>query len=128
MRLVDDTDGDPSNKLDPMRNIWIRLTGTPPRDPLLRAALLVYISDRTLLSTSLRPLGRTPGGDTMVASLDHAVWLHRPPALEDWFLYSARSPAAHAGRALVHGAMYSLEGKRIASVAQEGLIRSRRKA
>jgi acyl-CoA thioesterase-2 len=127
MRLVDDTGGDPTTKLDSNRNIWIRFIGTTPTDLLLRTALLVYASDRTLLSTALRPLGRTPGGDTMVASLDHSVWLHRPPAIDDWFLYSAQSPVAHAGRALVHGAMYSPNGERMASVTQEGLIRSRRK-
>lgn len=126
MRVVDDTDGDPSTKLEPTRNIWMRLNGEQPDDPLLRTALLVHASDRTLLSTALRPMGRTPGGDTMVASLDHGFWLHHPPDLSDWFLYSANSPMAHAGRALIHGAIYAPDGRRIASVTQEGLVRDRR--
>ncbi|MCP4039398.1 MAG: acyl-CoA thioesterase II [bacterium] len=126
MRLVDDTDGDPSAKLEPIRNVWMRFNGAPPEDPLLRTALLVYASDRTLLGTSLRPAGLTAGKDTVVASLDHAFWLHHPPKLDDWFLYSSRSPMAHAGRALVRGAMYDPNGTRIASVTQEALIRRRR--
>lgn len=127
MRVFDDTEGDPRVKLEPTRHVWMRLNGKQPDDPLLRTALLVHSSDRTLLGTALRPMGRTPGGDTMVTSLDHGFWLHQPPDLSDWFLYSSNSPMAHAGRALVHGAMYSPDGKRIASVTQEGLVRARRK-
>ncbi|MDP6977522.1 MAG: acyl-CoA thioesterase II [Myxococcota bacterium] len=126
MRLVDDTDGDPSTKLEPVRNVWMRINGKPPEDPLLRTALLVHSSDRTLLGTALRPAGLTPGKDTLVTSLDHAFWLHHIPKLDDWFLYSSRSPMAHAGRALVRGAMYEPGGRRIASVTQEGLIRRRK--
>ncbi|MCP4036511.1 MAG: hypothetical protein GY733_06215 [bacterium] len=106
--------------------MWMRLNGAPPEDPLLRTALLVYVSDRTLLGTALRPAGLAPGRDAVVASLDHAFWLHHPPKLDDWFLYSSRSPMAHAGRALVRGAMYDPNGTRIASVTQEALIRRRR--
>ncbi len=126
MRLVDDTDGDPSTKLEAVRNVWMRINGEPPEDPLLRTALLVHSSDRTLLGTALRPAGLTPGKDTLVTSLDHAFWLHHIPKLDDWFLYSSRSPVAHAGRALVRGAMYEPSGRRIASVTQEGLIRRRK--
>jgi acyl-CoA thioesterase-2 len=63
----------------------------------------------------------------MVASLDHAMWLHRPARFDDWVLYASHSPVAHAARGLVFGAMYDLAGARIASVAQEGLIRIPRK-
>jgi acyl-CoA thioesterase-2 len=127
MRVVDDpTQPGCDTALDPQRNIWMRLNGKPPEDPLLRTALLVYASDRSLLGTALKPTGRNPGGNIMMASLDHCLWLHHPPALDDWFLYSSQSPLSHAGRALVHGAMYAPDGTRIASVTQEGLIRERR--
>ncbi|MFB0976665.1 MAG: acyl-CoA thioesterase II [Myxococcota bacterium] len=127
MRVFDDTDGDPTRKLEPTRHVWMRLNGEQPDDPLLRTALLVHASDRTLLGTALRPMGRTPGGDTMVTSLDHGFWLHHPPDLSDWFLYSSNSPMSHGGRALIHGAIYATDGRRIASVTQEGLVRKRRK-
>jgi acyl-CoA thioesterase-2 len=107
------------------RKLWMRPRGPLPNDPLIHAALLVYASDRTLLSTAGRPHGLLPG--TMrAASLDHAFWLHRPPRFDDWTLYVTNSPVAHAARGLIHGAMYSRDGVRIASVAQEGLIRAPR--
>jgi acyl-CoA thioesterase-2 len=93
-----------------------------PDDPLLHAAVLVYASDRTLVSTIGRPHGLT-WGRRVAASLDHALWLHRTPRFDDWILYVTRSPAAHAARGVVFGAMYARDGTRVASVAQEGLVR-----
>jgi acyl-CoA thioesterase-2 len=100
----------------------MRPRGAVPADPLLHAALLVYASDRTLAGTIARPHGLT-WGRRVAASLDHAVWLHRPVRFDGWILYVTSSPAAHAARGIVFGAMYSREGTRIASVAQEGLVR-----
>jgi len=106
----------------PRQTIWVRLRGTPPDDALLQTALLVYMSDRTLASTAARPHG-LPWGMRMTASLDHAVWIHRPFRLDDrWILYASESPAAHAARGIIFGGMF-LGGQRIASVAQEALIR-----
>jgi acyl-CoA thioesterase-2 len=119
----DDPDGKPQ---PPEKRVWLRPLGDVPDDPRIHEALLVYASDRTLLSTASRPHG-LPWGRRMVASLDHAMWLHRPARFDDWVLYASRSPAAHAARGLVFGAMYDRRGVRIASVAQEGLIRIPRK-
>jgi acyl-CoA thioesterase-2 len=109
----------------PRKRVWLRPKGGVPEDPLVHAALLVFASDRMLISTAARAHGFLPGA-RMAASLDHAVWLHRPPRFDGWVLYASESPAAHAARGLVYGAMYNAEGVRIASVAQEGLIRTRR--
>ena len=119
----DDPDGKP---LPPRKRVWMRPLGPVPDDPRLHEALLVYASDRTLLSTASRPHG-LPWGKRMVASLDHAMWLHRPARFDDWVLYASESPVAHAARGLVFGAMYDRHGVRIASVAQEGLVRIPRK-
>jgi acyl-CoA thioesterase-2 len=115
----------PDEKLPPRKRMWMRPRGALPEDPLLHAAVLVYATDRTLISTAARPHGLT-WGRRRGASLDHAVWLHRRPRFDDWLLYVSESPAAHAARGLVFGAMYARDGNRIASVAQEGLIRVRR--
>jgi acyl-CoA thioesterase-2 len=104
----------------------MRPLGPVPDDRRIHEALLVYASDRTLLSTASRPHG-LPWGRRMVASLDHAMWLHRPARFDDWVLYASRSPVAEAARGLVLGAMFDRKGVRIASVAQEGLIRTPRK-
>ncbi len=115
----DDPDG---GKQEPRKRVWFRPTGPVPDDPRVHTALLVYASDRTLLSTASRPHG-LPWGKRMVASLDHAVWIHRPPRFDDWLLYASESPVAHAARGLVLGGLYDRDGVRIASVAQEGLVR-----
>ena len=119
----DDPDGKPQ---PPAKRVWMRPAGPVPDDPRLHEALLVYASDRTLLSTAARPHG-LPWGRRMVASLDHAMWLHRPARFDDWVLFASHSPVAHAARGLVLGGMYDRKGARIASVAQEGLIRIPRK-
>jgi len=119
----DDPEGKPQ---PPAKRVWLRPVGPVPDDPRIHEALLVYASDRTLLSTASRPHG-LPWGRRMVASLDHAMWLHRPARFDDWVLYASHSPVAHAARGLVFGAMYDRAGARIASVAQEGLVRVPRK-
>ena len=101
----DDPDGKPQ---PPAKRVWMRPVGRVPDDPRIHEALLVYASDRTLLSTASRPHG-LPWGKRMVASLDHAMWLHRPARFDDWVLYASHSPVAHAARGLVLGAMYDRE-------------------
>jgi len=114
---------DPEGRPQPAaKRVWMRPVGPVPDDPRLHEALLVYASDRTLLSTASRPHG-LPWGKRMAASLDHAMWLHRPARFDDWVLYASESPVAHAARGLVLGAMYDRSGARIASVTQEGLVR-----
>jgi acyl-CoA thioesterase-2 len=125
VRDCDPESGDPTVRKPPHRRIWMRPRGEAPEDPEARMALLVFATDRTLLSTAARPHGLT-WTTRMGASLDHAVWVHHPPRWDDWLLYESESPAAHNARALVLGAIYDAAGRRIASVAQEGVLRQRR--
>jgi len=122
VRVCDPDDPSPGVALPPSRRVWMRPRGALPAAPSIHAALLVYATDRTLLGTAARPHG-LPWGRRIGASLDHAVWLHHPPRFDDWVLFVSDSPVAHAARGLIFGAMYDREGRRIVSVAQEGLIR-----
>ncbi len=116
---------DPSAPLPPRKRVWMRPRGALPEDPLIHLAMLVYASDRNLVSTAARPHG-LPWGQRRAASLDHALWIHAPVRFDDWLLYATESPVAWAARGLILGALYDRGGVRIASVAQEGLIRTRR--
>ena len=122
VRVCDPDSTEPGVKLPARRRVWMRPRGTLPEDPLVHTAMLVFASDRTLLRTAARPHGAT-WRLRIGASLDHAVWLHRPARFDDWLLFVSESPVAHAARALLLGAMYQRDGVRIASVAQEGLLR-----
>jgi acyl-CoA thioesterase-2 len=102
--------------------VWLRPRGTLPDDPVVNAAFLVFVTDRTLLRVGARPHGPIYGVRD-AASLDHAVWIHRPIRFDDWVLYCCESPAASAGRSLGIGAIYALDGTRLATVAQEGILR-----
>ncbi|ANH05902.1 acyl-CoA thioesterase II [Shinella sp. HZN7] len=114
------------DKLEPRQNIWVRTTGPVPAERHLQAAVLAYLSDMTLLDTSLFAHGTSVLDRTLqVASLDHAMWFHRPPVLDDWLLYSQDSPSASGGRGMTRGAIFTRSGTLIASVAQEGLIRKK---
>lgn len=114
-------------KLPPRQSIWIRTTGAVPADPTVQVAVLAYLSDMTLLDTSTFAHGRAVfDRDLQVASLDHAMWFHRPHPLDGWLLYTQDSPSASGARGFTRGAIYSEDGVLIASVAQEGLIRLRR--
>lgn len=125
VRMCDAYDfDDPDRRYPPRQRSWMRIDGDVPDDPLVRTALLAYLSDRTLLSTAARAHG-LPWGKRMSASLDHALWLHHPPRVDGWLLYACESPAAHAARGLIFGGLFHADGTRIASVAQEALIRIR---
>ncbi|MCM2475382.1 acyl-CoA thioesterase II [Rhizobium sp. CG5] len=114
------------DKLKPEAHIWVRPTGTVPDDRHYQSAVLAYLSDMTLLDTSLYAHGRSIFDPSLqVASLDHAMWFHRPSALDDWLLYTQDSPSAFGGRGMTRGSLYSRSGSLIASVAQEGLIRKK---
>ena len=113
-------------KLEPKQNIWMRATGKLPDNPALHEAVLAYASDMTLLDTALYPHGRSIFDPKIqVASLDHSMWFHRPINFEDWHLYAQDSPNTSGARGLTRGGIYSQDGKLVASVAQEGLIRER---
>jgi acyl-CoA thioesterase-2 len=110
-------------------NVWIRTTGRLPDDPAIHQCVLSYASDMTLLDTALVPHGRTLfEKDFMAASLDHALWLHRPFRADDWLLYSQDSPNLKGGRGFARGLIFKRDGTLAASVAQEGLIRQRRES
>ena len=110
-------------------NVWIRTTGPLPDDPAIHQCVLAYASDMTLLDTALVPHGRTLFEKTfMAASLDHALWLHRPFRADDWLLYAQDSPNLHGARGFARGLIFTREGTLVASVAQEGLVRERRPA
>ena len=105
---------------------WFRIDGPLPDDDALHRALLAYLSDMTLLNTALALHGRTIFDSSMqVASLDHALWFHRPVRADDWLLYAQESPSASGGRALTRGSLFTRDGRLVASSAQEGLIRRR---
>jgi acyl-CoA thioesterase-2 len=109
-------------------NVWMRAAGPLPDDPSLHQCVLAYASDMMLLDTSLAPHGRSLfEPDFMGASLDHALWLHRPFRADEWLLYSQDSPNLHGSRGFSRGLIFTRDGKLVASVAQEGLARLRRK-
>lgn len=110
---------------DPQQAYWVRAAGTVPDEPLLHAAPLAYVSDLTLLDPSLMPHGRSWYGNRVIsgASLDHAMWFHRPPSLNNWLLCRQSSPIATSGRALCECTYTTEAGHRIASATQEGLLR-----
>lgn len=122
MRMIDPFGDGPS---PPLQRSWMRVRGPLPEDPLLHTAMLVYASDRTLLGTAARPHA-IAWKDRMAASLDHAMWLHEPVRLDGWLLYTSESPVARSAHGMIFGAIYTPDGRRIASVAQEGLIRRKR--
>jgi len=104
-------------------HIWLRTRASVPDDPVLQRALLAFVSDMSLLDTALLPHGKSIFSDVKVASLDHAMWFHRPFRADDWLLYVQDSPSASGARGFNRGALYTREGVLVASVAQEGLIR-----
>lgn len=104
--------------------VWMRTIGELPGDPLIQAATLAYCSDYTLLEPILRRHGLPwSDGRLRVASLDHAMWFHRPGRIDEWVLYDQESPSATSGRGLGIGRMYSRDGHLLATVAQEGMVR-----
>ncbi len=122
LRMVDPPPFAAGDRSPAYQRSWMRVRGTLPEDPLVHTALLVYATDRTLLMTAARPHG-LPWGRRMSASLDHTVWIHRPVRFDDWIFFVSESPVAHAARGLIFGALYQPDGNRLASMAQEGLIR-----
>ncbi|HUO53193.1 MAG TPA: acyl-CoA thioesterase II [Rhodoblastus sp.] len=111
---------------DPLQKVWVRTSAALPDDPAIHRAALAYLSDMTLLDTSLIAHGKSVfHAEIQAASLDHALWLHRPFRADEWMLYVQDSPNAAGGLGFSRGALYSRKGELIASVAQEGLIRLR---
>ncbi len=124
-RLLEDPfDRKPKTPPNTRTWVWMRVAGRLPEDDAVHRAALTFVSDLTLLSAGLARLGGGWGGEFVGSSLDHAVWFHRPVRAEEWFLYETDSPAASAGRALCFGQVWAADGTHVATVAQQGLIRS----
>ena len=103
---------------------WLKATGPLPDDAAVHQALLAYASDWGLLGTALLPHGRSVfDGTIQAASLDHAIWFHRPFRADGWLLYAMEAPSAFGARAFTRGAVYDADGRLVASTAQEGLVR-----
>jgi acyl-CoA thioesterase II len=115
---------EPKTPPDTRSHAWFRVAGRLPDDAGVHAAALTFVTDLTLLSAGLARVGGGWGGRYVGSSLDHAVWFHAPVQADAWFLYETDSPAASAGRALCLGSIWSADGTHVATVAQEGLIRS----
>ncbi|HUO89179.1 MAG TPA: acyl-CoA thioesterase II [Rhizomicrobium sp.] len=110
---------------EPFDNVWMRATGPVPDDVIVQQSVLAYASDMSLLDTALLPHGRSWNSPIQMASLDHAMWFHHPFKMDDWLLYAQDSPSASGARGFNRGAIYSRDGKLVASVVQEGLMRQR---
>jgi acyl-CoA thioesterase-2 len=124
MRYVDGPPWDREQSAAARQLVWIRADGTLPDDPVLHTCVVAYASDYTLLGASLVPHGVSYWrDDIMMASLDHAMWFHRPFRADEWLLYSQISPTASGGRGLAYGGIFRQDGALAVSVVQEGLIR-----
>ncbi len=124
LRRVEPLDIWQTSAAPPVQNVWLRAVGRLPDDDRLHRSLLAYVSDYNLLATATLPhaVGVLDGG-LITASLDHAMWFHRPFRLDDWLLYSMDSPSASGARGFTRGSVYARDGRLVASAAQEGLIR-----
>ncbi|OON72432.1 acyl-CoA thioesterase [Streptomyces tsukubensis] len=110
---------------EPRSAVWMRAVGPLGDDPLVHTCALTYASDTTLLDAVRIPVEPLWGARTLdMASLDHAMWFHRPIRADEWFLYEQESPVATGGRGLARGRIYDRSGRLLASVVQEGLFRS----
>jgi len=126
IRPVDPVDPFEPKKVAPRQLVWFRATGPLPANVAIQQCVLAYASDMTLLDTCVLPHGIGWFSNRLqVASLDHAMWFHRPFRVDDWLLYAQDSPSASGARGFNRGMIYTRDGVLVASVAQEGLIRLR---
>ena len=126
LRFVDPRDPATAGPRPAVNRAWLRTAEALPDDPVLHQALLAYVSDYSLLGVAMQPHGlhfKQPG--VQGVSLDHAMWFHRDFRCDDWLLYDTESPSAAHARGFCRGSLFSRDGRLVASVAQEGLIRVR---
>jgi acyl-CoA thioesterase-2 len=124
LRAVEPIDVYQASAAAPLQNVWLRAVDRLPDDDRLHRSLLAYVSDYNLLATATLPhaVGALDRG-LITASLDHAMWFHRPFRVDEWLLYSMDSPSASGARGFTRGSVYTRDGKLVASAVQEGLIR-----
>lgn len=109
---------------EPRSHTWFKCSAPLPDDPRIHRAVLAYASDMTLLGTCTLPHGLSwTVGNVLGVSLDHAVWFHDDFRADEWLLYATDSPWAGNARGLNRGQIFTADGRLVASVAQEGLIR-----
>ncbi|WP_329568870.1 acyl-CoA thioesterase [Kitasatospora sp. NBC_01266] len=115
--------------VQPRSGVWLRTNGTLPDDPLIHVCALTYASDMTLLDSVRAPVEPLWGQRNFdMASLDHAMWFHRPFRADEWLLYQQESPIAHGARGLARGQIFDRNGQLVVSVVQEGLFRPLRES
>jgi acyl-CoA thioesterase II len=124
MRFVEPSNEYNPEPMAPEQHVWIRTVDSMPQDTRLNQCLLAYASDMTLIDTSYRPHAVGWGNPNFqVASLDHAMWFHKPFRTDEWLLYQQDSPFSGGARGFSRGTIFDSSGDLVASVAQEGLIR-----
>ncbi|MBU2976911.1 acyl-CoA thioesterase II [Alteromonas sp. C1M14] len=125
IRTIDAVNSFAARKRDPQRNIWLRARESMPTENIaLNQAALAYASDYHFLSTSLQPHGvAITDKNLRIATIDHAMWFHRPVAFNDWLLYVTQSPFSGNARGIVKGQIFNQKGELVASTMQEGLMR-----
>jgi acyl-CoA thioesterase-2 len=110
-------------KREPAQDLWFRVNGRMPDDPLIHACVVAYASDMSLIDTATLPHALRYDGSVMTASLDHAMWFHRDFRVDEWLLYHMNSPSASGARGLAQGYVFRQDGALAVTVIQEGLIR-----
>lgn len=124
IRPVAPVDARTPQATEPEQQFWLRAPGELADDPLLHQTIATYASDHTLLSSVLRPHGKTfMSRGMLAASVDHTIWFHRPFRMDQWLLYAQKSPVAFGGRGLALGHYFDERGTLVASMAQEGVVR-----
>jgi acyl-CoA thioesterase-2 len=128
MRTIDRLHWMNSEPKEPRAHSWFRTAAALPDDPAMHRAVIAYASDYTLLGTAALPHGLSwMRGELNGASLDHTIWFHRPARADEWLLYVTDSPWSGGGRGFNRGSIFTRDGVLVASVAQEGVIRRRKK-
>jgi acyl-CoA thioesterase-2 len=123
MRRVEPFNYAKPEKRPPVQHTWLRAADPLPDDTYVHQCVLAYASDMGILSTCMLPHGKSFMSGMMTASLDHAMWFHRPFRADEWILFVQDSPTTGGARGFNRGSMYTRDGVLVASVAQEGLIR-----
>jgi acyl-CoA thioesterase-2 len=114
----------PVTQSAPLKYLWFRAVDALPDDEALHRCLLAYVSDFHLLDTALKPHALSMASPKLqIASIDHAMWFHRTVRVDDWLLYAVESPSASGARGFTRGSIFARDGRLLASVSQEGLIR-----